>query len=83
MPLLSQSFIRTSIRCYQNYIGFTKKVQKGLSEAFEKSIPKPTMFDGTRWINFKFQAMEKVLENYGPYMSFRAACPYQFTTKKT
>ena len=34
---------------------------KELSEAFEKSIPK--------WIDFKFRAMEKVLENYGPYMN--------------
>ena len=27
---------------------------KELSKAFEKSIPKPTKTDGTRWINFKF-----------------------------
>ena len=40
---------------------------KELSEAFEKSIPKPTNADGTRWIDFKFRAMEKVLENYSPY----------------
>ena len=33
---------------------------KELSEAFETSIPKPTKADGTRWIDFKFQAMEKV-----------------------
>ena len=42
---------------------------KEMSEAFEKSIPKPTKADGTRWIDFKFQAMEKVLENYGSYMT--------------
>ena len=40
-----------------------------MSEAFEKSIPKPTKADGTRWIDFIFWAMEKVLENYGPYMT--------------
>ena len=38
---------------------------KELSEAFEKSIPKPTKADGTRWIDFKFRAMEKISENYG------------------
>ena len=27
---------------------------KKLSEAFEKSIPKPTKADGTRWIDFIF-----------------------------
>ena len=27
---------------------------KELSEAFEKSIPKPTKADGTRWIDFIF-----------------------------
>ena len=42
---------------------------KELSEAFEKSIPKPAKADGTRWIDFKFRTMEKVLENYGRYMT--------------
>ena len=42
---------------------------KELSEAFEKSIPKPTKADGTRWIDFKFRAMEKISENYGPCMT--------------
>ena len=42
---------------------------KELSEAFEKSIPKPTKADGTRRTDFKFRAMEKVLENYCPYMT--------------
>ena len=42
---------------------------KELSEVFEKSIPKPTKADVTRWIDFKYQAMEKVLSNYGPYMT--------------
>ena len=43
--------------------------RKESSEAFEKSISKPTKADGTRWINFKFPAMKKVLEDYGPYMT--------------
>ena len=38
---------------------------KELSKATEKSIPKPTKADGTRWIDFKFRAMEKISENYG------------------
>ena len=42
---------------------------KELSEVFEKSIPKPTKADGTQWINFKYRAMEKVLSNYGLYMT--------------
>ena len=42
---------------------------KELSKAFEKSIPNPTKADDTRWIDFEFRAMEKVLENYGPYMT--------------
>ena len=42
---------------------------KELSKAFEKLIPKPTRADGTRWIDFKFQVMKKVLENYGSYMT--------------
>ena len=40
-----------------------------LKELSEKSIPKPTKADGTRWINFKYQEMEKVLSNYSPYMT--------------
>ena len=50
----------------------SKKVnstKRALGEAFEKSIPKPTRADGTRWMDFKFQAMEKVLENCGSYMT--------------
>ena len=42
---------------------------KELSKAFEKLIPKPTKADVTRWTDFKFRAMEKVLENYSPYMT--------------
>ena len=42
---------------------------KELTEAFKESIPNPPKAAGTRWIDFKFRAMEKVLENYGPYMT--------------
>ena len=39
-----------------------------LSEVYEKSIPKPTKACGTRWIDHKYRAMQKVLQNYGAYM---------------
>ena len=40
---------------------------KELSEAYEKTITKPTKAHDTRWINHKYRAMERVLDNYGPY----------------
>ena len=47
----------------------SKKVDssKKLSKAFEKLIPIPKKADDTRWIDFKFWAMRKFLENYGLY----------------
>ena len=41
---------------------------KELSEAYENSIPKPSKAHGTRWIEHKYSAMKKLLENYGGYM---------------
>ena len=38
-----------------------------LSEAYEKTITKPTKAHGTHWIDHKYRAMERVLDNYGPY----------------
>ena len=38
---------------------------KELSEVYEKSIPKPSKACGTRWIDHKYRAMQKVLQNYG------------------
>ena len=43
--------------------------RKELSEAFEKSISDSTKAGGTRWIDFKFRAMKKILENCGPYLT--------------
>ena len=54
--------------CYQKS---PKRLQqlRELNDACEKSIPKPTKACGARWVDFKFQAMERILGNYGPYMT--------------
>ena len=63
------------MKCFPNFIIFIRKALKclqqlrELNDAYEKSIPKPTKAYGTRWVDFKFQAMEKILGNYGPYMT--------------
>ena len=41
---------------------------KKLSETYANSIPKPSKAHGTRWIEHKYSAMKKLLENYGGYM---------------
>ena len=41
---------------------------KELPEANANSIPKPSKAHGTRWIEHKYSAMEKLLENCGGYM---------------
>ena len=40
-----------------------------LNDAYEKSIPKPTKAYGTRWVDSKFQATERILGNYEHYMT--------------
>ena len=42
---------------------------KRISEAYEKSVPKPLKAYGTRWIDHKYRAMENALTNYGAYIS--------------
>ena len=42
---------------------------KELSGAYEKTITKPTKAHGTRWIDHKYRAMERVLDNYRPYIA--------------
>ena len=42
---------------------------KELSVAYEKYITKPTKAHGTRWIDHKYRAMERVLDNDGPYIA--------------
>ena len=58
-------------KLYYLYQKSLKRLQqlRELNDAYEKSIPKPTKAYGTRWMGFKFQAMERVLGNYGPYMT--------------
>ena len=53
-----------------------------LNDAYEKLIPKPTKAYGTQWVDFKFQAMERILANYGPYMTYLEQLAQRFTTKK-
>ena len=42
---------------------------KELSEAYEKTITKTTKAHGTRWTDYKYRAMERVLDNYRPYIA--------------
>ena len=58
-------------KLYYLYQKSPKRLQqlRELNDAYEKSIPKPTKAYGTRWVDFKFQAMERILGNYGPYMT--------------
>ena len=42
---------------------------KEQSEGYEKTITKPTKAHGTRWIDHKYRAMERVLDNYRPYIA--------------
>ena len=41
---------------------------KELSKAYANSIPKPSKAHGSRWIEHKYSAMKKLLENYGGCM---------------
>ena len=57
---------------------------KRIEQTFSKINTKPAKAHGTRWIDFKFQAMEKesLRKLRSLHDSFRAACSYQFTNKK-
>ena len=39
-----------------------------LSEAYAKTVPKPSKATGTRWIDHKYRAMELFFKHFGPYM---------------
>ena len=58
-------------KLYYFYQKSPKRLQqlRELNDAYEKSIPKPTKAYGTRWVDFKFQAMERILGNYEPYIT--------------
>ena len=40
-----------------------------LSEAYDKSLPKPTRCNGTRWIDHKYKALEVLYDNYGIFIA--------------
>ena len=40
-----------------------------LSNIYEKSVPKPSKTNGTRWISHKFNAMNMFLANYGIFIT--------------
>ena len=40
-----------------------------LSEAYDKSLPKPTKCNGTRWIDHKYKALEVLYDNYGTFIA--------------
>ena len=42
---------------------------KGLSEAYNNTIPKPLKVGDTHWTDYKYCAMPLVLENYDAYIS--------------
>ena len=58
-------------KLYYLYHKSPKRLQqlRELNDVYKKSIPKPTKAYGTLWVDFKFQAMERILGNYGPYMT--------------
>ena len=57
-------------KLYYLYQKSPKRLQqlRELNDAYEKSIPKPTKAYVTRWVDFKFQAMERILGNCDPYI---------------
>ena len=58
-------------KLYYFYRKSPKRLQqlRELNDAYEKSIPKPTKAYGTQWVDFEFQAMERILGNYEPYIT--------------
>ena len=53
---------------YQNSLKRLQQLRE-LNDAQKKSIPKPKKAYGTQWVDFKFQAMERILGNYEPYIT--------------
>ena len=71
-------------KLYYFYQKSPKRLQqlRELNDAYEKSIPKPTKAYGTWWVDFKFQAMERILGNYGPYMTHLEQLPHSNSQPK-
>ena len=40
-----------------------------LADAQQKSVPKPTKAGGTRWLDFKYNAIKNALDHYGVYLT--------------
>ena len=59
------------LKLYYLYQKSSKRLRelRELADAYEKTIPKPTKCNGTRWIDHKYKAMQIVYENYGVFIS--------------
>ena len=58
-------------KLYYLYQKSLKRLQqlRELNDTYEKSIPKAKKAYWTQWMDFKFQAMERILGNYEPYIT--------------
>ena len=58
-------------KLYYLYQKSLKRLQqiREFNDAYEKSIPKPTKAYGSKWVDFKCQATERIFGNYGPDMT--------------
>ena len=67
--------LRKYTQCYATLLSISQKSSKRLSELRElsepyvKVVPKPSKAKGTRWIDYKYRAMELFFAHFGPYMS--------------
>ena len=53
---------------YQKSLKHLQQLRE-LTDAYEKSIPNSTKAYGTWWVDFKFQAVERMLGNCEPYIT--------------
>ena len=60
------------MKFYYLYKNYPKRLQelKHISEAWEKSVPKPSTSYGTHWIDHKLTSLKIMLENYGACISY-------------
>ena len=56
---------------------------KHMSEAWEKSVQKPSKNHGTYWIDHKLKSMQIALENYGVFLAHVESVTNRFTGTKT
>ena len=58
-------------KLYHLYQKSTKRLSqlREPSEAYDKTVPKPSKATGTRWIDHKYRAMELFFKHFGPYVS--------------